>query len=174
MSTACFIDTCRPDIPPPASANSHDKPRKVDTAPVPICHVQSYVRLPCPGSGAYGFSATGLPYQGIAMPSNTLVSDSHYTLRASKGAFSSVYGRRMAKETESLRSIVRGPPRRPRQNVPSHGSCTCYTQCRTRALGPSTPHRRCVPGNVLRARLLRAGSRTPQPANPTTDRDRPE
>jgi hypothetical protein len=42
------------------------------------------------------------------MPSNTLVSASHYTLRASKGAFSSEYGRRMAKDTESLRSSLVG------------------------------------------------------------------
>jgi hypothetical protein len=61
------------------------------------------------------------------MPSNTLVSASHYTLRASKGAFSSEYGRRMAKDTESLRSSLVGDfcehrlknssPGRPRVNT---------------------------------------------------------
>src|SRR5215203_5813133 len=97
MSSTRFIETCRPDIPPPASASSQDEPRNVDPVPVPIYHARSYLRLPRPGSGAYGFSATGLPYQGNTMPSNMLVSASHYTLRASKGAFPSVYGRCVAK-----------------------------------------------------------------------------
>src|SRR5215213_3442875 len=97
MSSARFIETCRPEFPPPTSASLHDNQRKADTTIVPICHVRSYLRLPCPGSGAHGCGTTGLPYQADAMPSNTLASASHYTLRASKGAFPSVYGRCMAK-----------------------------------------------------------------------------
>src|SRR5215218_4843849 len=65
------MGTCRPIFPPPARASSRDEPRTVGTAPVLICHAQSYLRLPCPDSAPCAFSAAGLPYQNIAVTSST-------------------------------------------------------------------------------------------------------